>query len=301
MSFKEMIDYLFNKENEGKSEENISLNLDGLSDDEKTEIESQTSSKNNENKPLLKSHNVVKKIILTSVIVSTVVTAIGGAILFTHLFGRDNAIGDDQQITVNVNNSSFTQDEVKQMAKVALQNVEKELLKNDATPVANLDGDFYPEWFNEDMLTTIALLESTYRATEEDGKPLYGERVVMEDGSIQRARGMCQLLPLAVEDINIWLRDTMGSDKVYTEKDCDDPIKSLEMASLLLIKNCKNYFKEGKEIYNSLDLKNNPEMQRDLTVASYHYGGNVSVAYYDGTLLDTYLNPNWRDNENKII
>jgi len=197
----------------------------------------------------------------------------------------------------------LSQEEVLQIAKSSLERIEKELTSKGAGPMGEVGTPFYPSWFNPEMLATIAFLESTNRATNSDGSPLLGNPVDIDGkGTMQSARGMCQVLPIVVDEINYWLKNTMESDWSYTYEDCDDPVKAMELCILINIRNCKNFFDRDEVIYKdpNYDFKDNIEMQGDCVVASYHYGaGNIINAYYDGTLKSTYLNPNWVDSEGK--
>ena len=166
------------------------------------------------------------------------------------------------------------------------------------SPVGTKSGDFYPEYFNVNMLSAIAYTESTYRYIEADGDPL-----VSEDGAI----GMCQLTPGAIKTINEWLSGTMELDKQYTVEDASDPLKSLELAILFNIRNSKNRLKEGKDNYEKMGVKFSLDLQEKLLYAMYFYGeGNVQSAINNGKIFDTYLNPEWRDSNghnyvNKVL
>lgn len=186
----------------------------------------------------------------------------------------------------------LTEDQVLDLAEKSLIKIRENLVANGATPMVEGSNQFYPDWFNAKMITSIAFMESSFRTSNKDGSPLLGY------GESQRARGMCQLLPSTVDQINLWLKNTMDSDLSYTYEDCDNPNKAIEMCILLCIMNTKNYFRYGKDIYKDLDFKDNPNLQEKCVVASYKYGpGNVLKAYKNGELLDKYLNANWIDGD----
>lgn len=181
-----------------------------------------------------------------------------------------------------------TQDYVYELSKTALTDMEQMLGDvNGITPVGTKYGDFYPDYFNADMFSAIAFTESTFRIKKSDGSPL-----VSHTGAV----GMCQIEPIAIETINKWLKDTMGVDISYTIDDANDPQKALEISILYNIRNCKNKAKEGKSIYDQMGVDFSFEMQEKLLYAMYFYGeGNVENSAINGTILDTYLNPNWKD------
>ena len=187
----------------------------------------------------------------------------------------------------------LTTEQILRLADKSLGKISKILMSTGATPMSTSGNEFYPEWFNKEMITSITLMESSGRATNADGSPLYGY------GTTQRARGMCQLLPSTVDQINYWLHNTMESDLSYTYEDCDNPEKSVEMCILLCIMNTKNFFRPGKDIYQALDLRNNETIQMQCVVGSYNYGpGNIMRAYNEGKLFDTYLNlDDWIDGD----
>lgn len=205
--------------------------------------------------------------------------------------------------TTNANTSEITQaeeygyklttEQILRLADKSLSKISKELMSHGATPMSAAGNEFYPEWFNKEMITSITLMESSGRATNADGSPLFGY------GTVNRARGMCQMLSSTVDQLNYWLHNTMESDLSYTYEDCDNPEKSVEMCILLCIMNTKNYFRPGKDIYNALDFGNNEDIQMQCVVGSYKYGpGNIMKAYNRGDLFDTYLNlDDWVDGD----
>lgn len=181
-----------------------------------------------------------------------------------------------------------TQDYVYELLKTALTDIEQMLGEVEGiTPVGTQSGKFYPKYFNADMFSAIAFTESTFRIEKSDGSPL-----VSHTGAV----GMCQIEPIAIDTVNKWLRDTMGLNIRYTLDDANDPQKALEISILYNIRNCKNKAKEGKPIYNQMGVDFSLEMQEKLLYAMYFYGeGNVENSAINGTIMDTYLNPEWKD------
>ena len=180
-----------------------------------------------------------------------------------------------------------SQDYVYELAGKALKNCEKMLTAVDG--VSNMGNKgFYQSFFNEDMLAAITFTESTNRIKHEDGSPLT---------SSTGALGMCQLEPVCIKTVNKWLRDTMTiTDKEYTTEDANDPLKSLEMATLAFIRNSKNETKPSDETYKQLGVPYSEELEEKLLYAMYFYGeGNFERACQDGSIFDTYLNPKWKD------
>ena len=193
-------------------------------------------------------------------------------------------------------NYKLTEAQVLDMAQNALAKIEKDLVSHGAGSMGEQGTPFYPEWFNPKMITAISFMESSYRVRNSDGSPLYGSEIVGKDGKIERARGMCQILPSTLEYINWWLSSVMESDLSYTMEDCDNPEKALEICILINISNCKNFFDRDEQIYSDLNFKDNSNLQGKCVIASYKYGaGNVDSSYRNDTLFDTYLNDYWID------
>jgi hypothetical protein len=180
-----------------------------------------------------------------------------------------------------------TRDYVYQLAQQALNNCEQ-LFANDPAVKDMGKNGFYQDFFDEDMLAAITYTESTFRVQKTNGQPLE---------SHTGALGMCQVEPTAIDTINSWLVSPMEVEGVnYTKADANDPLKSLEMATLLLIRNSKNETKPSDETYTQLGVPYSEELEEKLLIAMYFYGeGNVKNACKNRTLFDTYLNPEWRD------
>lgn len=257
-------------------------------------------------KPVIKKDKVVKSVAgLSLATLGLVGFLVAGNIINN---SNDKSIIDTQETSATTIETTterdygyiLSQDEVLELASVALRNIEENLISNGASSMGEVGTPFYPKWFNPQMIATIAFMESSYRATNNDGTPLLGKEVVNDRGEKERARGMCQILPSSLNQINNWLKNTMESDLSYTIEDCDNPEKALEICILINIMNCKNYFDSNEDIYidPNYNFKDNIDLQGQCVVASYKYGcGNIHKAYLNNTLYDTYLNKDWNDRE----
>ena len=84
----------------------------------------------------------------------------------------------------------------------------------------------------------------------------------------------------------------------FTMEDCDNPETAFMICIMINIANGNNYFSHWKPIYKDLDFKNNPHLQRDCVIASYHNGAeDVIDAYNAGVLMNTYLNMDTNEGE----
>ena len=182
------------------------------------------------------------------------------------------------------------------LAQNSLDKVEKILKTVDGiTPVGSNTGDFYPEYFNEYMLTAIAYCESSFRIKDINGDPLRSK---------DNALGMMQIRPQTLDDVNHWLKNTMGLDLQYSVNDLTDPQKSMDIATFILVQSCKNHGKENcnNPIYPYLNESFSMSRQQEIILALYNNGyGNMMEYIQNGTVFE-YLSEGSKTNYvNKII
>lgn len=182
------------------------------------------------------------------------------------------------------------------LAQNSLSTVEK-ILKNidGITPVGTNSGDFYPEYFNEYMLTSMAYCESSFRIKDTDGNPLK---------SNADALGMMQIRPQTLNDVNYWLKNTMGLDLQYSVEDLSDPQKSMDIATFILVQTCKNHGKEKckNPIYPYLNEGFSIARQEEIILALYNNGYSNMMQYIENGTVFEYLSEGSSNNYvNKIM
>ena len=181
------------------------------------------------------------------------------------------------------------------LAQNSLRTVEKTLKTVDGiTPVATDNGDFYPDYLNEYLLTAMALCESSFRIADSNGIPLTSK---------DNALGMMQIRPQTLQDVNNWLKNTMGLNIQYSLEDLSDPQKSMDIATFILVQICKNHGKEhcNNPIYPYLKEEFSLSRQKEIVLALYNNGYDNMIDYAkEGTIFD-YLSEGSKDNYvNKI-
>lgn len=177
-----------------------------------------------------------------------------------------------------------TEEYVQYLAQQSLLKIEKIFTSIDGvTPVASGTETFYPEYFNYQLLTALANTESSYRIKKVNGEPMKSK-----DGAL----GMTQVLPETLDDVNEWLRETIGvKDLQYTPEDLLDPSKAMEVANLALIMFSKNHCKEdcNNPIHEIINRPFSFENQEQYMLCIYNNGIKTIADYQKAGVIDEYL------------
>lgn len=174
----------------------------------------------------------------------------------------------------------------------------KEMLStvNGITPVATTTGEFYPEYFNEYLLTALCYTESSYRISKKNGEPLKSNA-----GAI----GLTQVKPETLSSLNNWLHNTLHLNNItYTTEDLSDPSKAMDITTLLLIQICKNHGKMGcnNPIYPYIQESFSLKRQEEIILAIYNNGFNNMKSYVENGTIYNYLSEGPASNYvNKIL
>lgn len=190
-----------------------------------------------------------------------------------------------------------TEEYMLQLSRESLSRVEAMLKSVDGiTPVGTSSGSFYPEYFDEYLLTAVAFTESTYRISDTNGNLLESK-----DGAL----GLTQVKPSTLNDLNNWLHGTMGLTSVtYTIEDLHDPSKALDITNLLLIKICKNHGKmtSNNPVYPYLNESFTLERQEEIILAIYNNGYDNIMRYINNGIVYDYLKEGSSNNYvNKVL
>lgn len=172
-----------------------------------------------------------------------------------------------------------------ELARQSMARIQKLLQSAGATPVGLDSGEFYPEYYNEYLLSGIAMTESSLRVCTTSGEPL-----VSKDGAI----GLMQVLPKTVSTINDWLVDTMGITGLsYTTQDLSNPEKSMDIANLTLIWICKNYCKPNcnNPLYKKMDKEFSLADQKNILIATYEQGPDEMIKHINSGKIAYYITP----------
>ena len=273
----------------------------------------------NNRKPIRKNHKQV-------VAISLVVTALLSLSLATGLALKDNGNEQKQTIRDDKEFSSTTQSPAESIEKDKLENGyysigepkyngayyqygEEDLIKmarNSLKRVGKMfqtvdgigpmgeDGEFFPDYFNEYFLASVAFNESSGRTVDKNGKP-----ITSSAGAI----GLMQIKPEAINYANYYAGQFMGIEGVnYTVEDLKDGEKSMDIATILLIANCKNFAQSWDEIFKVLDEPFSAKRQEEIILAYYNNGeGNMNKYMANGTVTEYLREGNPTNYANKII
>ena len=186
---------------------------------------------------------------------------------------------------------------VLELARESLTRVENLLMTVDGmTPVGTSSGDFYPEYYNEYLLTALCFTESSYRISDENGNLLK---------SSAGALGLTQVRPSAIEDLNDWLNNTLGLKNIkYTTEDLNDLNKAMDISNMILIKTCKSHGKVSSKspIYPYLNESFSLSRQEEILLAIYNNGYSNMLSYIqNGTVYDYLSEGNPSNYVNKVL
>lgn len=190
-----------------------------------------------------------------------------------------------------------TEEYVLSLASESLNRVQMMLSQVDGiTPVGTTNGEFYPDYFNPYLLAALCHTESSYRIMDINGKPLT---------SSAGAIGMTQIKPEVIDDLNNWLHNTLKLKNItYSIEDLNDPAKTMDITTLILIQLCKNHGKIGcnNPIYTHLHEGFNLKRQEEIILALYNNGFTNMQTYIKNGTLYNYLREGSPSNYvNKIL
>ena len=187
-----------------------------------------------------------------------------------------------------------SEEDLIKMGRNSLKRVGKMFQTVDGIGPMGQDGEFFPDYFNEYFLASIAFNESSGRTVDKNGKPITSHAGAM---------GLMQIKPEAIEYANYYAGQFMEIDNIhYTVEDLKDPQTSMDIATILLIANCKNFAQKHDEIFKNLNEPFSAERQREIILAYYNNGEGNMNAYMQQGVVKEYLKEGSEQNyANKII